>query len=302
MDKIFSGWDNLPRGYASDKTTEGCLVLEGGAFRALYAAGVTDVLMKNNINFTCICGVSAGALNGANYAAGQIGRSARINLRYRHDKNYVGIKPMLSEHGVIGFDYIFGELDNIEPFDYKTFETKRFVTVTTDVDTGRVRYWEKDNCTDIFQSIKASASMPYVSKPVEVDGTFNLDGGCSVNIPYSWAIRQGYKKVVVVKTRANSYREPEPSSVQLKVIDSLYSDKPDFAYNLRHSHERYNLEMDELYYLTERKRVFTFAPSVPIDDVGRLESDMEKLGQLYYLGVKDCENNLDNLISYLEYL
>ncbi|MCR5593424.1 MAG: patatin family protein [Saccharofermentans sp.] len=302
MDKVFSGWDELPKGYASDKTTEGCLVLEGGAFRALYASGVTDVLMRNNINFDCICGVSAGAMNGANYAAGQIGRSARVNLRYRHDSNYVGLKPIISQHGVIGFDFVFGELDNIEPFDYKTFDKKRFVAVTTDVDTGRAHYWENGKCSDIFQAVRASASMPYVSKPVEVDGTYNLDGGCSVNIPYNWAIRQGYKKIVVVKTRANDYREPAPSSVQLKVIEKMYSDKPDFAYMLEHSHERYNLEMDELYYLTNHKRVFTIAPSVSIDDVGRLESDMEKLGQLYYLGVRDCENNLENLISYLEYL
>ena len=121
MDKIFSGWDALHKGYSSDVLTEGCLVLEGGAFRALYSSGVTDVLMENGINMSCVCGVSAGALNGANYASGQIGRSARINLRYRHDKNYVGFKPMFTEGGVIGFDYIFGNLEGIDPFDYEAF-------------------------------------------------------------------------------------------------------------------------------------------------------------------------------------
>ncbi len=282
--------------------TEGCIVLEGGAFRAIYTSGILDVLMKNDINFTCVCGVSAGAMNGVNYAAGQIGRSARINLRYRHDRNYVGVKPLFTQHGIIGFDFVFGELDGVEPFDHKTCEKRRFVVVTSDVDTGRTRYWEKSNCSDIFQAIRASASMPYVSSPVEVEGTYNLDGGCSVNIPFRWAIDQGFKKIVVVKTRSADYREPTPSDAALRIIHRIYRDKPALAYNLEHSSERYNLEMDELFYLTEKRRLFTFTPSRSLDDIGRLESDMEKLGNLYYLGVKDCEDHLDELKRYLEYL
>ena len=277
-------------------------MLEGGAFRALYVAGVLDVLMQNDINMSCVCGVSAGALSGANYASGQIGRSARVNLRYRHDKNYVGVKPMITEHGIIGFDYIFGELDDVEPFDYDTFYKRRFVVVTSDVDTGRTRYWEKSNCTDLFQAIKASASMPYVSAPVEVDGTFNLDGGCSKNIPYSWAINQGFKKIIVVRSRADDYREPTPSEAALKLINTIYKNKPALAYNLSHIHERYNLEMDELHYLTDHRRVFTFVPSRSLDDVGRLEKDMEKLGDLYYLGVKDAKARLEELKGYLNYV
>ncbi len=302
MDKVFSGWDKLPIGYSKDKITEGCLVLEGGAFRALYSAGVMDVLMQNDINMSCVCGVSAGAMSGANYAAGQIGRSARINLRYRHDKNYVGMKPMITDHGIIGFDYIFGELEDVDPFDYETFNKRRFVVVTSDIDTGRTRYWEKTNCSDIFQAIKASASMPYVSASVDVDGTQNLDGGCSCNIPYNWAINQGFKKIIVIKTRAADYREPTPSEAALKLINAIYKNKPALAYNLMHSHERYNLEMDELRYLTNHHTVFTFTPSMSLDDVGRLEKDMEKLGELYYLGVKDCEAQLEDLKGYLNYV
>ena len=299
---MFSGWDCLPNRYCSDKLTEGCIVLEGGAFRALYSSGVCDVLMENDINFTCVCGVSAGAMNGANYASGQIGRSARINLRYRHDKNYVGVKPMITQHGIIGFDFIFGDLDDVEPFDYESFDNRRFVVVTTDVDTGRTHYWEKNNCKDIFKAIRASASMPYVSSPVEVEGTYNLDGGCSVNIPYSWAINQGYKKIVVVRTRSADYREPTPSEPALKVIQTIYKNKPALSYDLCHGHERYNLEMDELRYLSDHHSVFLIEPSRSIDDIGRLEPDMEKLGDLYYLGRRDCESRLEELKGYLNYL
>ncbi|MBR1796850.1 MAG: patatin family protein [Clostridiales bacterium] len=300
--KVYSGWDELPKGYASDKITEGCIVLEGGAFRAVYTSGVLDVLMKENINMSCVCGVSAGAMNGANYAAGQIGRSGRINLRYRHDRNYVGVKPMITQHGVIGFDFVFGELDGVEPFDYEAFSGRRFVAVTTDVDTGRPHYWEKKNCKDLFQAIRASASMPYVSAPVEVEGTYNLDGGCSVNIPYRWAIEQGYKKIIVVKTRSDDYRDPLPTDRRLRLIERIYKDKPALAYDLCHTPERYNLEIDELHYLTAQHRLFTITPSRSLDDIGRLESDMEKLGALYYLGVKDAEERLEDLKGYLNYL
>ncbi len=300
--KIYSGWDSLPRGYASDKLTEGCLVLEGGAFRALYSSGVADVMMENGINMSCVCGVSAGAMNGVNYAAGQIGRSARVNLRYRHDGNYVGAKPIVREHGIIGFDYVFGDLQDVEPLDYSALDKRRFVVVTTDVDTAKPHYWEKSNCSDIFQAIKASASMPYVSAPVEVEGTFNLDGGCSVNIPYNWAIRQGYKKIIVVRTRADDYREPPCSDGARIMISRIYRNNPELAWKLIHTDERYNLEMDELHYLTDHHRVFTFIPSRSLDDIGRLEPDMEKLGDLYYLGRKDALARLDELKTYLEYL
>ena len=302
MNKVYSGWDSLPKGYCKDKITEGCLVLEGGAFRGLYASGILDVLMENDINMSCVCGVSAGALNGAKYAAGQIGRSARVNLRYRHDSNYVGVKPMFTQHGVIGFDYIFGELEGVEPFDYDTFDKRRFVVVTTDVDTGRPRFWERSNCSDIWQAIRASASLPYVSSPVEVDGTYNLDGGCCINLPYNWAIRQGYKKIIVIKTRADDYREPPVSDMLLTITKTMYRDKPALCDNLCNRSERYNLELDELFYLTNHHRVFTFSPSRSLDDIGRLETDIQKLGDLYYLGRKDCEERLKDLKGYLNYV
>ena len=83
--EVYSKLDQIPCGIASNKTIDGCIVLEGGAFRGLYTAGVLDALMENDINLSCTIGVSAGAMNGVNYVAGNIGRTARINLKYRHD-------------------------------------------------------------------------------------------------------------------------------------------------------------------------------------------------------------------------
>ena len=89
--QIYSGIYQLPAALASDTITEGCIILEGGAFRGVYTSGVLDALMEADLNFQCTVGVSAGAMNGMNYVSGQIGRSGRINLRYRHDSRYVGL-------------------------------------------------------------------------------------------------------------------------------------------------------------------------------------------------------------------
>ena len=111
----------LPEGTASDKVTKGCLVLEGGAFRGIYTSGILDYLMQHDINFECVVGVSAGALNGVNYVAGQIGRAASINLRYRNDPRYVGRKCYATNGGVIGFDFILGDMEHIPTLDVKRF-------------------------------------------------------------------------------------------------------------------------------------------------------------------------------------
>ena len=111
----YSGWREIPSGNAPEEITQGCLVLEGGAFRGLYSQGVLDALMENGINMYCTIGVSAGALAGFNYVAGQIGRSARANLRFRHYKDYVGSAALRHAHSPIRLDFLFNDYNKLEP-------------------------------------------------------------------------------------------------------------------------------------------------------------------------------------------
>lgn len=209
MNKIYSGFHQLPHGNASTMVQEGCIVLEGGAFRGLYGEGVLDALMLENINLRCTIGVSAGAMNGLNYVSGQIGRSIRMNLKYRHDKRYVGRKALQNGEGLIGFAFAFHQTDQEYPFDKKRFFQfdRRFIAVATNCETAEPAYFEKDHCRDIFQAVQASASMPFISKMVWMEGYPYLDGGCSDKIPFDWALREGYKKIIVVRTRPLSYRK-----------------------------------------------------------------------------------------------
>jgi len=298
----FSRIDEIELKDASNEITPGCICLEVGAFRGVYTSGVLDVLMEAGINFECTAGVSAGAMNGCNYVSGQIGRSAHINLIYRHDPRYVGVKNLLKEGGVIGFDFCFYGLESDLPFNEKRFfdKKRRFYAVATNMETGKPDYINRDKTSNVFTSIKASASMPYISTPVELDGNYYLDGGCSNNIPFEWAINQGFEKIVVVKTRHGSYTEPKMGEKQLMLIDKLYGEKyPNFAKVYSRNTIRYNDELYNLRQLADCGRLFLIEPTSEIN-IGRLEPDMEKLGELYYMGRADAALRLPALREYLK--
>lgn len=297
--KVFSGIEDLPHGQAEGELTPGCIVLEGGAFRGLYCQGATDALMEAGVNMQCTLGVSAGALDGMNYVSGQIGRSARINLRYRHDPSYVGARALYKNQGIIGFDYLFGEISREDPLDEERFlsDERRFVVVATDYVSGKTKFFDKDRCDDIYGAVRASASMPYISRPVKVGARYYLDGGCSDAVPYQWAIDEGYGKIIVVRTRPKDFRKTvsEKSSARAK---KYYSKTPKFADALAASAERYNRQCEEMERLEAEGRIFVLGPSQQVS-VSRIEKDMEKLGDLYYLGYHDTYARMEELKAYL---
>ena len=249
--KTYNELSKIPHGHADPSITPGCLVVEGGAFRGLYNQGVLDALMVNNLNFACTIGTSAGALAGFNYAAGQIGRSARANLTYRHYTDYVGRGALTHAHSPIRLDFLFNDYNAIEPFDEKSFFSpdRRFVAVATDCTTGKAAYFEKGKCRDIYSAIKASASMPYISPMVDVDGRPCLDGGCSCKIPYRWAIHEGYEKIVVVRTREPEYRK-KVSRKRHRLQG--YGRYPEFTRSLARSNRAYNHQCEEIQKLEEQ--------------------------------------------------
>ena len=284
MNKIYSGFHQLPHGNASTMVQEGCIVLEGGAFRGLYGEGVLDALMLENINLRCTIGVSAGAMNGLNYVSGQIGRSIRMNLKYRHDKRYVGRKALQNGEG----------LKRFFQFD------RRFIAVATNCETAEPAYFEKDHCRDIFQAVQASASMPFISKMVWMEGYPYLDGGCSDKIPFDWALREGYKKIIVVRTRPLSYRKKMDSITRkLPLEKTIYKPYPKFIKALEEMDANYNRQCEALEILQEQKRIYVIAPSQPVT-VGRLEPDLEKLGSLYWMGYYDTRRQIQDIRRYLQ--
>ncbi len=302
MSRVYSGLDRIERADAPECYINGCLVLEGGAFRGIYTGGVIDALMKNGINMSAVVGVSAGALNGVDYASGQIGRAGIATLEYRNDSRYVGTTALKNNNGIIGFDFMFGEFaDKLYPFNYERFFRKdhRYVAVASCLETGKTVYFEKDSCKEeIFKAAAASASIPYVSRSVEIGGRHYLDGGCTCKIAYKWALKQGYEKIIVVRTRHRSFRRKQ-SVKDLVMAEQIYGHKyPLFAKRLGLSSGMYNHQCDEIDRLTDEGRLYTIYPS-STEEVSRMEGDTEVLGERYWLGYNDTLSQMDSIKAYL---
>ena len=288
----------LPKGEATDEYTEGAIVLEGGAFRGLYTSGVLDALMQHGINFKTVIGVSAGALNGINYASGQIGRSAVINLAHRNDPEYMGLDALRQTRGLISLDYLLGDLEGVDKLNEDKIKDRRLVMVATSLDSGEAEYFENSNM-DIKLATKASASLPYLNRPVEIDGKKYLDGGCADRIPFKWAMKEGYKKIVVIRTRDDNYRYKDNFSRRYLISKRFFSSYPEFAKNLAKTDLDYNVLCDELLEYQKDNKLFIISPSKPIE-IGMLEKDVENLSNVYFLGYYDGIMILPKLIEYLK--
>jgi predicted patatin/cPLA2 family phospholipase len=302
MSKAYSRLGELPRGRASERITPGCLVLEGGALRGTYSVGVMDALMEADINLQATVGVSAGALNGISYVSGQIGRSARSPLTYRHDQRYFGLRAYLRNKSPFGFDFMFGELTyKLDPLDIPRFmhPSRRFACAVTNCRTGQPEFFEKgDSLEDIFIATRASSTMPYISEMVDIKGQPYLDGGCSLKIPHRWALEQGFEKIVVIKTYPNGFRRKVKSGSRAASL--VYGKRwPNLAAALARSNADYNQACDELDQLSASGRAFVIAPSRDMH-IGRMEQDLEKLGDWYWLGYHDAKAQMDGLRKYLE--
>lgn len=298
--KAWSGYASIPGGPAPAGIVPGCLVLEGGSFRGCYTSGVLDVLMENGINLHTTIGTSAGALNGYNYVAGEIGRSARINLCYRHDHRYFGPRTAAKNHGVVGFNFILDEIEEELPFDRERFEdpARRFLVTVTNCEDGEVRYCEKGITPDFHKAVQASASMPFVSEMVDVDGMPCLDGGCAVKIPYRWALENGYEKILVIRTRPREFRRQPEGKRFLELAERVYHNYPQLVERLATQDLQYNAACAELERLEEEGRLMMLCPSGSIA-VSMLEGDMERLGALYLLGRADAKLWLPQIRRYL---
>lgn len=297
--KAWSGIDSIQLAAAPERIVPGCIVLEGGSFRGCYTSGVLDVLMENGINLQTTIGTSAGALNGYNYVAGEIGRAAMINLGYRHDRRFFGPRTLAKNRGVVGFDFLLNEVEEEIPFNRERFEdpNRRFLVTVTNCETGQVIYCEKGVTPDFQKAVQASASMPFASDMVEVDGVPCLDGGCAVKIPYRWALDNGFEKILVIRTRPQVYRRPPEGKQFMELSERIYKNYPNLVERLNSQSEQYNNACRELEELQQQGKLMMLCPSGSIS-VSTLEGDMERLGALYLLGRADAKLMLPQLFDY----
>lgn len=278
------------------------LLLEGGSLRGLYTAGALDTLMEEDLYFPAVAGVSAGALNGVNYVAHELGRSASINLRYRKDPRYFGPMAAFNGGSLFGLNFMLRDIPQMVPFDSETFYHggQRMVAVATCLQTGKAAYFEKGKTDfDFLDAVRASASLPLVSVPVHIGKFSYLDGGCSCPIPLKWAQAEGFAKIVIITTRHKGFRKTMPGQRMINLYDDFYGDKTLFLATLLTQEVRYNALMDQIDALEEAGKIFVLRPAQPIE-IGRFEKNTERLLDLYNRGRREMREQLDALQTYLE--
>lgn len=274
------------------------LALEGGAMRGMYTAGVLDTFLDEGIGAEEIVGVSAGALFGANYVSGQKGRTIRYNKRFNRDRTYMGLIPLLLEGNLINTEYAYERVPHkLDPFDDEAFKASpsRFYAVATNLQTGRAEYMRVNSVFAQMDILRASGSMPFVSKPVELNGALYLDGGIADSIPYEWLLNRGVEKIVAVLTRDASYVDKPDKLLPIRYYKRKY---PALAESLLHLDTMYNNQLQELARLEQEGRVFVIRPSVPIG-ISRIERNPKKLQAVYELGQRDAAAAMDRLRDYL---
>lgn len=268
------------------------LVLEGGAMRGMFTAGVLDVLMEEKIEIDGIIGVSAGALFGVNYLSNQPGRVIRYNKKYAGDKRNMGMYSLLTTGDIVNKKFAYYTVpQHLDVFDDQTFQESQipFYAVVTNMETGKPEYMQVKSVFEDMEILRASGSMPFVSKPVIINGKKYLDGGVSDSVPYQKFLDMGYEHLIVVLTRDIEYRK-EPMSKAL--ISLCYRKYPNFMETLIHRHENYNRSIEELKKLEKEGRVSIIRPSEPIE-INRMEKDPEKLQAVYELGRRDGKVSLE---------
>lgn len=276
------------------------LVLEGGGMRGAYTCGVIDYLLDQQIQFDGVIGVSAGACHATSYISKQRGRAIRIGAHYLVDKRSFSFKSLIQTGDLFNAQFIYDEIPNvIDPFDYKTFNNSktRLYTVCFDCQNGEALYIPIPHIQENIEYIRASASLPFISKIVSFGGHEMLDGGLADSIPYEFMMKKGYDKIVIISTKPQGYRKS--SNKFMALAEKMYKDYPYVEDALKNRHIRYNEQFQKMEELEKEGQLFVLYPS-DTHGVGRLEQDVVKLESLYKTGYQDLKDHHEDLDRYLQ--
>lgn len=273
------------------------LVLEGGGMRGIYTAGVLDVFMEHGVTFDGVIGVSAGVIHGVSYVAGQKGRNIRYYKKYCNDRRFMSWYNLITTGDLVGKEFCYHELpDKLDPLDYDAFrqsETELYATCSN-LETGRPEYLLMKDLKEDVEVMRASASLPYVSRIVHTRGMKLLDGGCTDSIPVFAFRKMGFRRLVVVETRHDEY-EKEPEKNGLAAI--FYHKYPRFIRALKQRHIIYNRTRERIRKLEQEGKIFVIRPSVELD-IGRIKSSPEELQRIYDIGRQDAEKQLAAMLAW----
>lgn len=260
------------------------LVLEGGGMRGVFTSGVLDAFMKHGVFFRYVVAVSAGACNGMSYISRQPRRARLSNIDFLTQYGYIGWRHLLKQGCIFDQELLYDKFPNeYVPFDFDTYFqwSATFEMVTTNCLTGQAEYLTESNDRQrSLDIVRASSSLPYVSKIVMVDGIPMLDGGIVDSIPVMRAIETGHPQNVVILTRNKGYRSKERDR---KIPPFVYKKYPRLRVALSRRVAAYNEQLELVERLEELGKVVCIRPQRPME-VGRMEKDIGRLERLYQEG------------------
>lgn len=276
------------------------LILEGGGMKGIYTAGVLDFFLDKEIEFSSVYGVSAGACHMCSYLSKQRGRALDVSVDYLDTRRYCSVESLLTSGDLFNVDICYSLIpDYLYPYDYEAFnryEGKAY-SVATDIVTGKPEYFRIRDMKDDIVKIRASASLPLVSRNVKIGNSLYLDGGISDSIPLQQSVISGNRKNVVIMTKEVGFvRQP---SRQLGLVRARYIQYPKVYELMADRHIRYNEQLEFIERQQAEGRAFVIRPKTA-GDVRRVEKDPEKLRVLYQQGYKDAEECYEELKKFLE--
>lgn len=278
------------------------LVLEGGGMKGVYTAGVLDLFLDKGVDFSSVYGVSAGACNMCSYISKQRGRALDVNIDYLDSKRYCSVESMIFSGDLFNVNTCYNLIPNyLNPIDNETFmayEGKAY-SVVTNLRTGRPEYLRVRDAVKDIDKVRASSSLPLVSRTVTINGKPYLDGGLSDSIPIQKSIRDGNSKNVIVMTKEIGYRRKPIDSGQLALIKVRYAKYPKVAEIMAERHIVYNECLDFIERLEKEGEVFVIRPQHP-NDVRRIERDKARMKALYDQGYEEAESFYEDMMRYLE--
>ena len=277
------------------------LIMEGGAMRGMFTAGVIDVMMEQGIEFDGAIGVSAGAAFGCNYKSRQIGRVIRYNTRFCRDKRYGNWGVLLKTGNFYSKDFCYDEVPmKHDIFDFDTFEQNpmEFYVVCTDIETGEAVYHRYESRHDHgFEWIRASASMPLVSEIVEIDGLKLLDGALADSIPVEYFEGIGYDRNVAILTRPMGYQMKPDATLPLMKLK--YRRYPKLLQAMETRYQKYNETLQAIARREQEGTLLVIRPKMPLP-VSRTENDPAKLRQAYEIGRQTALARMDEIKQFLK--
>ena len=273
------------------------LVLEGGGMRGIYTAGVLDVFMERGIRFDGVIGVSAGAIHGCSYLSGQKGRGIRYYKKYCNDPRFMSFRSLIKTGNIVGVDFCYHELpDVLDPYDHEAFlgcDTEFYATCSN-LETGKAEYLRVTDMREQIDIVRASATLPYVSKVVEIQGKKYLDGGCTDSVPVDAFINMGFERNVLILTRPATHVRQNEHGLMAKI---RYRKYPEFVKALLSHHHRYNATKKRIAEIEADGKIFVISPAEELE-IGRLEVDPEKIQAVYDIGRADGEAAIEDLLRW----